>query len=31
MRGTLEMSKNAGEKDVLEAIAKDEKLSAHLT
>lgn len=30
MRGTLEMSKNAGEKDVLDAIAADTKLSAHL-
>jgi len=31
MRGTLETSKDAGEKDVLDAIAADAKLSAHLT
>jgi leucyl-tRNA synthetase len=31
MRGTLEMSKTAGEQEVLDAIAQDEKLSAHLT
>lgn len=31
MRGTIEMNKDAGEQDVIDAIAKDEKLSAHLT